>query len=189
MKKLIYTLLILLISVKSYAHPHIWVDTDLTLLTKNSKIIGLDVHWQFDEMYSSAFMLDADLNNDGKLEKAERKIIQRQVMQQAISRLRPFIMLHFNDFENKNFDFENLNIFYDEKIEKVNYKFTVKLKQAQKLIGSHKLAILDKEYYVGFEQSYNFNIPKNCSFELEEDMTMTLYDGLINPEVYQLNCK
>tara|TARA_Y100001960_G_scaffold322961_1_gene400479 strand:+ start:415 stop:984 length:570 start_codon:yes stop_codon:yes gene_type:complete len=189
MKKLFFTLSALLASFNSFAHPHVWVHTDLTLLTDNSTIKGLKVHWAFDEMYSTAFMMDADMNGDGELDAAERKIMEKQVMQQAVSRLRPFVMLKLNGFDVRDFSFDDLKITYDKEAEKVNYDFVVKLKKAQKLNGSHKLAILDKEYYVGFEQSYNFGIPSNCSFELEEDMDILLYDGLINPETYKLTCK
>lgn len=188
-KKLAVILIFAMMSLKSFAHPHIWAYTDLNLLTKDTKITGLGVKWAFDTMYSSAFMMDNDLNKDGKLDEEEQSIIQDHVMKNAVARLRPFIMLYFNGVKDTDYKFKNLKITYDEQKEQIMYNFKIILTQPQSLAGQHKLAILDEEYYVGFEQSYDLKIPNNCSFELEEDETMSVYDGLINPEVYKLNCK
>jgi len=189
MKKLIYTLAFLATSFKVMAHPHIWVYTDLALKTEGQYITGLNINWSFDEMYSSAFMMDADLNKDGKLDPSESEAMQKQVMEKAVSSITPFIMLKFEGKDTFGYKLDNLKIKYDEESEQVVYNFDLKLHAPRKLEGFHKLAIVDKEFYVAFEQSYDFKIPKSCQFDLIEDQEITIYDGLVNPEVYQLSCK
>jgi ABC-type uncharacterized transport system substrate-binding protein len=188
-KKLSIFLILFFVSFKAFAHPHVWVATDLNLITDSNFITGIGVNWSFDEMYSSAFMQDADLNNDKKLDLLEEKAIEKQVMHNAIKTLRPFIMLKFNGFDVTEFSFNDLKISYDKKTEKVSYDFKIMLDKPQKLSGNHKIAIFDNEYYVDFEQSYNLKLPKNCTFDLEEDSKVLIYNGIINPETYKLSCK
>lgn len=189
MKKIIYTLTFILTSLKALAHPHIWVYTDLDLKTNDDKITGIDVVWKFDEMYSSAFMMDADKNGDKRLSYKESKAMEKQVMDKAVTMLTPFVMLKFNNKDTYGYNFENLDITYNKKTEQVEYRFSIVLKQPINLKGFHKLAIFDQEFYVAFEQSYDFKIPKNCHFDLIEDEQITVYEGMIHPEVYQLTCK
>lgn len=189
MKKILYTLTVLVMSFSASAHPHIWVYTDLGINTKNDEITSIEVQWKFDEMYSSAFMMDADTNGNKKLDADEALAMEKQVLEKAVTMLTPFVMLKLQNIDVHNYNFKDLKISYDEKSEQVVYNFKIKLNKPIKLKGFHKLAIVDENFYVAFEQSYNFNIPKNCSFDLIEDEEIFIYEGMVNPEVYQLTCK
>ena len=140
-------------------------------------------------MYSSAFMMDADKNGDKRLSHKEAKAMEKQVMDKAVTMLTPFVMLKFNNKDTFGYNFENLDIKYNKKTEQVEYRFTIALNSPINLKGFHKLAIVDQEFYVAFEQSYDFVIPPSCYFDLIEDEEITVYEGMINPEVYQLTCK
>ncbi|HAG53162.1 MAG TPA: hypothetical protein DCL21_05180 [Alphaproteobacteria bacterium] len=189
MKKIVSIFVFCLLSLKAFAHPHIWVYTDLALKTEGNKIIGVNVNWVFDEMYSSAFLMDADLNKDKKLDQSEAEAMQKQVMEKAVKTITPFIMLKLGGKDVYGYKLDNLKIKYDEENEQVSYNFDLKLHTPRSLEGSHKIALVDDAFYVAFEQSYEFKIPKSCSFDLIEDQDITIYDGMINPEVYQLKCK
>ena len=189
MKKLIYIISSILVSFNAVAHPHIWVYTDLGLNVKNKQITGLHVKWKFDEMYSAAFLADADLNKDKRLDKYEAEKMQKQVLEKAVTYLTPFIMLKLGGKDIYGYKFDNLNISYNEQSEQIEYEFDVVLHAPRQLVGNHKLAIVDQEFYVGFEQSYDFALPSNCDFDLIEDETISIYEGMVHPEVYQLECK
>lgn len=56
------------------AHPHIFVDTALHVVTDDTgRISGVEVHWSYDELYSLLVLEDMELDGDydGKLTEAE----------------------------------------------------------------------------------------------------------------------
>lgn len=56
------------------AHPHVFVDTALHVMTDDAgHITGVEVHWSYDELYSLLVLEDMELDGDydGKLTEAE----------------------------------------------------------------------------------------------------------------------
>ena len=62
MHKLFITLIIGLVASLSFAHPHVWMDSDIRI-TQDT----IDVQWTFDEMFSSIVFSDFDTNEDKKI--------------------------------------------------------------------------------------------------------------------------
>lgn len=192
MIKILVTFLLCIISINAYAHPHVWVYTDAGLNVKNKKLESISVKWQFDEMYSATFMLDADINRDNYLDKKEQSKIEKEVKAELYQRLNKFILIKpEGKHEIKDYYFSDLNINYDTEKEVVIYDFKLKLKNPINVNGHIKLAFLDYEYYIGFEQSYDLDLShaKSCKANLLEDGSIEVYGGLLNPEVYQIECK
>lgn len=51
----------------SVAHPHVFVDASVTALFDKSGFFGVQNHWVYDEIFSTAMVASADANHDGKL--------------------------------------------------------------------------------------------------------------------------
>ncbi len=58
---------------RAQAHPHVWVDSFLSIRFDTQGLAGLELVWQFDEVYSSAMVMDYDANRNRKLDPAEAK--------------------------------------------------------------------------------------------------------------------
>lgn len=56
---------VLLRPLPAAAHPHVWVNAQVTVVYDNGRITGLKHRWQFDEMYSTMAIQGLDANNDG----------------------------------------------------------------------------------------------------------------------------
>ena len=68
MKKL---LLLLLLPIYIFAHPHVFIKTELNFIVKKEKVSKFNVSWNFDDMSSEMFMMDYDKNRNKKLDKKE----------------------------------------------------------------------------------------------------------------------
>ncbi|SIN89304.1 DUF1007 family protein [Halodesulfovibrio marinisediminis] len=53
------------------AHPHVFIDSSLTLHFEGDSLQSIDMVWTFDDMSSDMFLIDLDTNADGALTKAE----------------------------------------------------------------------------------------------------------------------
>tara|TARA_R110000868_G_scaffold262401_1_gene520980 strand:+ start:154878 stop:155462 length:585 start_codon:yes stop_codon:yes gene_type:complete len=170
------------------AHPHIWAYTDVEILTDSNQITGLKVLWKFDELYSVAFLQDADLNKNMKLEKSETEYAIQTVFKENPESLFPFIYLRFNG-KTHTFKFQNPTIWMAED-ETLHYQFSIILDQPAPINGTHDIGFFDPEFYISFEQSYDLTLPQHaiCKYELEENKNISIYGGLVNPETYKINC-
>ena len=66
------------------AHPHVFVDTALHVMTDDAgHITGVEVHWSYDELYSLLVLEDMELDGDydGKLTEAELQALDGFDMQ------------------------------------------------------------------------------------------------------------
>ncbi len=55
----------------AFAHPHVWVTTETTVLYENGTIVGLRQKWSFDDFYTSMAIQGLDTNNDGTYDRSE----------------------------------------------------------------------------------------------------------------------
>lgn len=178
-------------SNNSFAHPHAWVYTSAGFNVKNKMIESVSVHWVFDEMYSSTFMLEVDENNNNKLEKSEKDILKARIVPHLYDYLSKFIFLWFDNKRIEDYKFEDLKVSYDQDKETLIYDFKLKLKKNIPLKGNHKIGFMDETYYTSYEQLEKFSFPKNskCKMELKEDTSIELLGGMLNPEMYYISCE
>ncbi len=171
------------------AHPHIWVYTDVEVLAQDGLATGLKVHWNFDELYSASFMHEADQNGDRHLSQNELKHTVDTVFGDNVVNLFPFMHIQFHQTKG-GFAIQNPKIWMSED-ETLHYQFDIVLDQPVPLKGVHEIGFFDPEFYVSFEQNYDLRMPtdSNCKAALEENVKITIYDGLIHPETYTLNCE
>lgn len=72
------------------AHPHVWVDAFLGIRFDTQGLAGLELVWQFDELYSSAMLMDYDTNRNRKLDPAEAQELA-QLMSANLKKFRYFM--------------------------------------------------------------------------------------------------
>lgn len=173
----------------AHAHPHIWVYTDVEVLSDNQSMTGLKVHWNFDELYSASFLEEADKNGNMKLEEEETYETIQSVFQENPQDLFPFMHVVLGG-KKQTFHLENPKIWMAED-ETLHYTFNIVLDEPSQLKGGHEIGFFDPEFYVSFEQELDLKLPQGfqCSSKLEENKNISIYDGLVHPETYQLNCK
>jgi ABC-type uncharacterized transport system substrate-binding protein len=179
----------LMAGATALAHPHIWVYTTVELIEENGKAKGIRLHWNFDEMYSSTFLLQADENKNGKLEEDETLFTRAEVFENNPEGLTQFMLFKFNGEETQTTNFKDIKIWFDDK-ETLHYSFDLIFDAPKELTGKHTIGFFDPEFYVSFEQDLDMKLAQNsqCNATLMEDPQVTIYDGLIHPETYQLTC-
>lgn len=189
LKLLLLTFALSISSNSSNAHPHIWVYTDVELLVAQNEITGIKVHWNFDEIYSASFLEYADINRNMKLEEDEVQYILKSVFRDNLEALYTFMHIQMHGKKNK-FHLKSPKIWM-AKDETLHYVFALILEEPVSIKGNHEIAFYDPEFYVSFEQSYEMKIPEQakCLYELEENKDISIYEGLMHPETYKLQCK
>lgn len=168
-------------------HPHVWLDTSLELLVEQGNIIGIKVHWEFDALYSTSFLVEADTNNNKQLDVNETADTIKAVFTDGQQDLYQF--MHIAPIGKKeNFTLTNPKVWMEN--ENLNYTFNIMLTTPQPVIGQHEFGIYDPEFYVAFEQDLNMILPAGvtCEQSLKENPNISIYYDLVNPETYTLTC-
>ncbi len=190
-------------SPAGWAHPHVWVNTDLTLIIEDGAFTGLRVKWVFDPLYSVSFMQEVDTNGNQRLEDAEVAPIIKATFETDLAALKPFFLLAFNRPDTSlkddpyahvpaaDFTIPQADIWYTPADEALHYAFTLKFTTPHPISGQHKVAVYDPSYYIAFEQALDISYtkPTTCQEKLTEDKSLTIYQGLVNPETYKITCK
>ena len=68
----------------AFAHPHVFVDATVKALFDEKGFTGIQNHWVYDEIYSSATIASADRNGDGKFSSEELGILKSIVFSEAV---------------------------------------------------------------------------------------------------------
>lgn len=188
MRQLAAAIFAMLMPIVALAHPHIWVYTSIEMITENDKITALRVNWNFDELYSTSFLQEADENKNKKLEPEEAAKTIQAVFIDGQEDLYPFMYIRHNG-QKIDFTLENPTIWMED--ETLRYQFDIKLKTPQPIKGTHALGIYDPEFYVAFEQDWTMKLPENvtCEQELAENKKISIYFDSVNPETYALACQ
>lgn len=65
------TALVGLFSSSAYAHPHVWVTYEATIIYDKATVTGIEHVWSFDDMYTAMAIEGLDKNKDGKYDREE----------------------------------------------------------------------------------------------------------------------
>jgi ABC-type uncharacterized transport system substrate-binding protein len=90
-----------------HAHPHVFVDTQVTVRFSDSGIEGFGITWHFDEMFSSMIIGDFDTDGDGSFSPAEVK----RVREGAFSNLKNFHYFTYVRVEGRDRPFDSVREF------------------------------------------------------------------------------
>ena len=64
----------------AFAHPHVFVDAKVKVLFNESGLTGIQNHWVYDEIYSTASIASVDKDGDGKLSANESESLKSVVL-------------------------------------------------------------------------------------------------------------
>jgi ABC-type uncharacterized transport system substrate-binding protein len=174
------------------AHPHVWINDVTTFLFKNRQLVGIQQHWQFDEIFSSFVIEQHDHDRNGKFDKAENAAVQQEA----------FANLHESGyFTHVRVDGEKVPLDevrdFKATIDRdvMAYDFTLPLPEAiDPAELSFSVGVYDPEYYVEVLLDENdpvhfSGLPSGaCTFDIMEDTDNAIYFGMVYPLVIKLNC-
>jgi ABC-type uncharacterized transport system substrate-binding protein len=95
-------------SLDASAHPHVFINTHVTVVFDEKGLAGFQFRWLFDEMSGSAFIMDYDANKDGIIDKREGKILKAQ----AFDNMRTYHYMTFVSIDKKEFAVQYIEDFY-----------------------------------------------------------------------------
>ncbi|MFN8693416.1 MAG: DUF1007 family protein [Holosporales bacterium] len=97
-------LLLSLLTNKSFAHPHAWIEIKSTLLfNKAGEIEAIKQQWLFDEFYTEFMIHDFGLKKNGVLDTAKLQ----SIAEQNLKNLHDYSYFTFMDSDEKRIDFKN----------------------------------------------------------------------------------
>ena len=159
--------LTLLPTRRSYSHPHVFLETALTIVFDHEGLAGVRVKWLFDEMFSSMILLDFDLNKDQKLEKKEIGLIR----QNAFANLKNFGYFTSIKINGKPFKVKLVSDFTAAlKENQLVYEFMIPCHvRATKRYKEFRVSQYDREYYsaVFYAREKPFTYEGTSSFDIE----------------------
>ena len=94
----------------SYSHPHLFIETKVTVIFDEEGISGIETRWIFDEMYSSALIEDYDTDQNGKLNKQESDALKKG----AFDNIAKYKYFSYIKIDGKEFNVERIEKFEGE---------------------------------------------------------------------------
>jgi ABC-type uncharacterized transport system substrate-binding protein len=140
-------LVLALVPASAHAHPHAWIDYEVTVRFGSDGPEGVRVDWAFDEMLSSLIIQKYDTDRDGTLSPAESRAIEREHVA-ALKDFNYFVELRVDgtvvpvtaikDFEARSVSGQ------------LHYLFTVPIPRAARQEGVVDVNVTDPTYYSAF---------------------------------------
>ncbi len=152
----ILTIILIFITSLSFAHPHVFINADITVCYDEVGISKLKMKYSFDKIFSNDLMQMFDKNKNNKLEASE----VAQIKAKAFSNLVKYdYFVHIQNGDAK-INTKNVSNFRAKVVNGVvSYYFDINTKIE---IGNHpeniKIAVYDHSYYI--EVVYNKGNPK-----------------------------
>ncbi len=195
MWKIFFILLIFFVSCgKTCAHPHVWIENYLEILSnEDKKINAVNVKWVYDEIYSNAVFWESDSDENKELSTAEKlKLIDKTY--EELKKNDFLLLIKINNEKIKDFKIQNYNAYFKD--EKLICEFKIKFTHNIDLNkNTFKISFFDKSYFIDiyFPVIESVTIPEDfietCNYEIYEDMTESYYYDMVNPETLRLICR
>jgi ABC-type uncharacterized transport system substrate-binding protein len=180
----------------AHAHPHVWMELEMSLHTKGGTLTGIDLVWAWDEVYSDHYRTTYDRNRNGRFEPPEAKdLIAQEITTPAA--FSDFVFVHDAGKRVPVGKMENLTV--DLKGKQMVFRFYVPLTRPIDLKGAgaaRKVTVgsYDPEYYIESllpegRPGVTFAEPTpGCSVVIQEDRANPIYFGMVFPQVASLQC-
>lgn len=178
------------------AHPHVWIDLDMVLLTDKNALTGFDITWTWDEVYSDPFRKTYDKNRDGRFDPGEAAELQRREIT-SLAAFSDFVFVHV---KGERVPVERLkNLVIALKGDRMQFLFQVSLPKPIPLTDLNAARSLtvgsyDPEYYIEStlpEDRIGIRFaapPPGCSVKIIEDRQHPIYFGMVYPQVGSVTC-
>jgi ABC-type uncharacterized transport system substrate-binding protein len=179
-----------MLSGSAIAHPHVFIEVQPTLIFAKGGIVGIQVDWMFDELFSAAVVRDFDVDRDRKFNTAE---LERLKMG-AFDNLQSFG--YFTHFRwNGQMEIPQSVQDFTAFIEKgrLVYRFVVR---PPRLVDprrvSYGLLFYDETYYVDLRLAEGKPVvisgAQECRAEVEKNPDLPDYGGMFLPELVHVRC-
>ncbi len=156
-------LIMFLLPLYLFAHPHIMLKTSLEIEYSNSGCDGIWVEWEFDRFFSISIINDFDLDKNGSFNSNEVKEIEEN----AFSNLKNygyFIYLRSDEERYNPGEISSFSARYSG--EKLYYRFFIPLKD--KSFDDFYISVFDPTYYCAVDYMENGSIVGQGSGTLPE---------------------
>lgn len=151
------------------AHPHVFAEARLELVSNGSQITAMQHVWRFDELFSATIILEFDLDGDAQLNQSERAEVAKVVKES---------MAEFNFFQNVDDNGEELDttipgdIAIDVEDNIVTFLFETVPARPVAMAGRVTFGVYDPTFYTAidfYEDSHmavNGGVPTGCGVEV-----------------------
>ncbi|WP_073953843.1 DUF1007 family protein [Thalassospira sp. TSL5-1] len=176
------------------AHPHVWIDSQATMVFDKNKITGIHMVWVFDDMFSLTLMDQFDHNHDRRFFDQEND----EVRDNAFVALAD---IGFMTYLRRNEEVVKVAGFHDFVADitdqgRVKYSFTLDLAEPVDPVADQiGLSVYDSEFYidVAFAQKdpvlFSGNNDLTCSYKMGEDDKHRIYYDMVSPQRADITCK
>jgi ABC-type uncharacterized transport system substrate-binding protein len=170
---------------EAHAHPHVFIEQRLNAVFDDKGLAGIQVHWKFDEMFTSMIAEEYDINRNGRLEAKEIELIREK----AFSRISGNSYFCFIKIENKPF---HVNFIKNFKAALENYELVYEffIPCHVTAAGKYKklvIATYDPSYYTAifFAENSPVSLTSSKTYEVKtavrEDPSIKFYYDQVNP--------
>ena len=178
------------VPLPAVAHPHVWIDTVLTLHMATGRLASVGVEWRFDPYFSSFVAEEFDADADGRLDPAE----QRTDESQAFAAVADFGWVTHLPVDGERQAFPRVEGFaaaLDGGT--LVYRFRLPLAEpadpARQTVG---ISTFDESFYVEVAldavDPVRFDGRHDCHFQVRTDLEPPIYQGLVTPQTVLLRC-
>ena len=169
MKKYIFLIFLSIYISSSFAHPHIFIDADLTFVTYSDSLKFLEIQWKWDKWFSVEILDYCDINKNGQLEPDEVK----KVYEDFFIGVKEFYFFTQIEINNKKLKINDVTHFNANTSKNssgdtiVIYNFTVPVnKKIENNLLNFKIIKYDETIFTAFENAKL--IIKSDNFKLTE---------------------
>jgi ABC-type uncharacterized transport system substrate-binding protein len=78
----LFIVICVLSNFEVYAHPHVWIDPEITFVFSSERLESIKLRYTFDEMYSAMRFSQFDKNNNGDLEPNENELLGKEILKE-----------------------------------------------------------------------------------------------------------
>ena len=176
------------------AHPHVWIDSRVTFVFEQGRLVAIEHEWKLDEFFSSFLIESFDRNRDRKFDSAELDELRKGAFD-TLKDFDYFTHLLIDGKEVKLGAAEDFRVDIAAK-DAMSYQFRMPLETAVDPITVNvAVSVYDETYYVETRLA-----PKNpvsfkgigegvCTFQIRDDATKKIYMGLVPTSLIQLTCR
>lgn len=176
----------------AWPHPHVFVDSAVTVVFDDKGIAGFKIRWVFDEMFSSMIILDFDTNGNNRFEPSEIE----EVKNGAFSNLRTFDYFTHIKINGKPFKVKYVTCFSAEIADgTLIYRFFVPCHvRAGTTFKEIALSIYDRTFYssvfwVENPVMYEHREGYDVEHHIEENTDEAYYHGQVCPDTITVRFK
>lgn len=191
MHKLFLLISIFAFSFGAKAHPHVFINSEVNISFDSIGIIGFNIQWTYDMMFTELMLNEFDSNGDKKFDSKEIK----KLYSKAFSNLKKHNYLTHIFIANTELNIKKITLFNAEiKNGQMIYSFFIPVKiVAKNEFQNIKIYCYDESYYM--DMIFNEDNPlvlQNAdnfitSFSNGEDENMAYYFKQIYPQFISFN--